>query len=131
MIFKEQEEVEELKRLIVAVVLAAAVAGCGGGKDPAALRGTVVAPAAETAPAAARANETVVGMLEKKRGAFLLRAGEREYVLVPGQCDSEKTRKALESAVGGRVEVKGSIESGLLRVDEAVAVPAESGPAGR
>jgi len=60
----------------------------------------------------------VTGVVRKDGSWYLLSAGGRNYVLVPGRCDSESARKTIESHVGKTLTALGDVDGSKLRVTE-------------
>ncbi|RPF49537.1 hypothetical protein EDD75_0353 [Thermodesulfitimonas autotrophica] len=105
-----------MRKKVVAVLVTGCLlaAGCGAKKDIRPIRSS----GAPKPAVCAEQKDTVTGVVRKDGSWYLLSAGGRNYVLVPGNCDSESARKAIESHVGKPLTVRGEADGSKLRVDE-------------
>ncbi|MEW6226600.1 MAG: hypothetical protein AB1700_00680 [Bacillota bacterium] len=105
-----------MRKKVVAILVTGCLlaAGCGDKKDVRPI-GSGGAPKPAVC---AEQKDTVTGVVRKDGGWYLLSVGGRNYVLVPGNCDSESARRAIESHVGKTLTVRGKADGSKLRVDE-------------
>ncbi|MEW6459420.1 MAG: hypothetical protein AB1441_10200 [Bacillota bacterium] len=100
-----------LKRVLPLLMSVIVLAGCGA-KEP------VKVDEAPKQAVRAEHKNTVTGVVRKDGSWLVLSTGGRNYVLVPGRCDSEDARKTIESNLGRALTVSGHVDGSKLRVDK-------------
>lgn len=101
-----------LKRVLPLLLFVVVLAGCGAKEPP-----KKVSEAPKPAVYAER-KDAVTGVVRKDGNWFVLSTGGRNYVLIPGRCDTEAVRKTIESNLGRVLTVSGEADGSKLRVDE-------------
>lgn len=101
-----------LKRVLLLVLSIVVLAGCGAKEPPKKVIG------APKPAVCAEYKDTVAGVVRKDGGWFVLSAGDKRYVLVPGRCEPESARRKIESSVGRSIIVSGRPDGAKFKVDK-------------
>jgi hypothetical protein len=93
-------------------------AGCGAKELPKTASEAPRSAHAQAADPTPDRKTVVTGVVRKDGSRYLLWARGRNYVLIPGRCDPETARKAIDSRVGKMLTVRGEADRSKLRVNE-------------